>query len=824
MTSRKSFQNNFGYAYRTGLRDNVLFPALNMLFLLFFFVLQPLLGVFRQTTTQDASGQFVSVDLKKQYAFVFSTGLEYTRYFVLAVLLIAGVLTGIAVFRFITGKKTVNVYYSLGITRAKLFTAKYLSGLTLLFASVFVPMLASLVLNIVYLGVNKYMLLACLYEAVGMFSLAAVAYSLTAAVFTTVGTVFEGGLFSAILLFFPEMLFTCLGILIQKLVVGAPYGFVFGSERMELTDSFEPFNPLRYFSEGLYVYSTATAKHELNSYDSDSLMSWAAPSFLRPLLWLAVAAALFGLGVLLYKRRKAEIGGFIGTNKALNFIGIFIVAFFGFTEAYNILNARGMALAIAVGAAVFCVIYAVLSLLLLRNFKQFAKDLVALPIQLVVTALIFTFFATGYFGAANRVPKAEDVSYAQISAVYADSVYKKQTEYMRYSSYSYNGSSSFIQPTSTPFGKYESARDIEFIRSVHQKLVEAGRTEPQLLNDDYNGTRQVAVQMEYVLKNGKVIRRAYYGVDEATLRELAKICETDYYKSELENLFKSPLKAVEEPKRDEFGRVTSGDYNAYMQYKYMRQLRESDIIRIYNKSLSVSTMPKLTDAQKQTLLDCLYKDLSALTAENRYAGKNVLGAISFTRADMVAAEYGVDEPVTVVEGAEVSDDGTVVWDGKEVPMDDFVGLYWMDNIPVFLLTSDMPATVQFLKNTGYFDALSAKPEIQKVRIQKVAYVFSPYLTWINGNRANAGFEFLAESSETDEYDEGNDVYGMVASTDAAVIKQLYEAAVPRAIAQPQDYMVTFFTADNKTSMYVSADQMPETLKKQVADKADVHMW
>lgn len=822
MTSRKSFQNNFGYAYRTGLRSNVLFPVINAGVLLFFFVLQPLLGVFRQTVTENESGQFAAIDLKKQYAFLFSSGLEYTRYFVLAVLLIAGVLTGIQAFRFITGKKTVNVYYSLGITRAKLFTAKYLSGLTLLCAAVVIPMLGSLALNIVYLGVNKYMLTAFLYETVGMFSLTAFAYTLTAVVFTTVGTVFEGGLFSSILLLFPEMLFTCLGILIQKLVVGAPYGFVFGSERMELAGSFEPFNPLRYFSEGLYVYSAASAKHELTDYNSGNLIPWTAPSFLRPLLWLAFTAALFGLGVLLYKRRKAEIGGFIGTNKALNFIGIFIVAFFGFTEAYNILNERGMALAIAVGAAVFCVIYAILSLLLLRNFKQFAKDLVALPIQLVVTALIFAFFATGYFGAANRVPEAEDISYAQISSVYADSVYKEQTVYMN--DFTYIGSSSFIQPTSIPFGKYESARDVEFIRSVHQKLIEAGRTDPQLLNDDYNGTRQVAVQMEYVLKNGKVIRRAYYGVDEATLRELTKICETDYYKSELDKLFKSPLKAVEEPKRDEFGRVTSGDYNAYTQYTYMRQLRESDIIRIYNKSLSVSTVPELTDAQKQTLLDCLYKDLSALTAENRYAGKNVLGAISFTRADMVAAEYGVDEPVTAVEGAEVTDDGTVVWDGKEVPMDDFVGLYWMDNIPVFLLTSDMPTTVQFLKDAGYFDALSAKPEIQKVKIQKVAYIFPPYLTWINGNRDNAGFEFLAESSETGEYDEGNDVYGMVTSTDAAVIKQLYAAAVPRAIAQPQDYMVTFFTADNKTSMYVSADQMPETLKKQVAEKADTYMW
>lgn len=230
------FQNNFGYAFYTGLRENALFAVLNAVFLALFFCVMPIQTFMSTTQTDFETGKVSIIEYSKVYAFLFAPQLQYFRYFIIAVLLGVGILMGIAAFRFITGKKTVNVYYSLGIKRQKLFAAKYLSGLTLIAGSVLVPMVVSLIANIAVLGFNKFMLPAFFYLLLTMFSLVAVSYTLTALVFSAVGTVFEGILFSGVVLLTPEILFSSMEILIKKLVFGTPLGSVFraicGSARL----------------------------------------------------------------------------------------------------------------------------------------------------------------------------------------------------------------------------------------------------------------------------------------------------------------------------------------------------------------------------------------------------------------------------------------------------------------------------------------------------------------------------------------------------------------------------------------------------------------
>ena len=268
--------------YRTGLRSNALFAALNAAVLFLFFDLVPILFFRDSTNVNHETGQVTVVNFKEQYSFLFSTEMTFSRYLVLAALLGVGLLMGIATFRFITGKKTVNVYYSLGIKRTRLFTAKYLSGLTLVALSVAVPMLVSLIINLVVLGVNRYMMYAFFYLLIGMFSVVAFSYTLTAVVFTTVGTAFEGVLFSGVLLLFPEILFTCLQVFIRKLVLGTPLGVEFsdglylGENTAEtLTKQFAQFNPLRYLSKGLYTYAQGAAGGKLTDYnDGSNMLSW----------------------------------------------------------------------------------------------------------------------------------------------------------------------------------------------------------------------------------------------------------------------------------------------------------------------------------------------------------------------------------------------------------------------------------------------------------------------------------------------------------------------------------------------------------------------
>lgn len=839
MTSPKSLQNNFGYAYRTGLRDNALFAALNAAFLFFCFALTPILYFREKTSVNRETGVITNINFKEKYTFLFSDTMVYSRYLVIAALLGVGLLMGIATFRFITGKKTVNVYYSLGIKRTRLFTAKYLSGLTLVGLSVAVPMLVALLVNLVVLGANRYLFNAFFYLLIGMFSVVAFSYTLTAVVFTTVGTAFEGVLFSGILLLFPEILFSCLQVFIRKLVFGTPLGVNFSNSYIymgetsaqTLTKQYPQFNPLRYLSQGLYTYSQGAAGGKLSDYnDGSNLIAWKSPDFLVPIIWLLVTGALFAFGVYFYERRKAEIGGFIGKNKVLNFIGIFLIGTFGFATVFNLLQSKGTAIAIAVGAVVFIVIYAVLSLILLRNLRQFVKDLPALPIQLALTALIFVFFATGYFGAANKIPETADIASAQISLPYQNYQLQASGDYYGY----------YIAGMQTadtaPKGNYTESQDIEFVRGVHKMLVEAGKTDPTVLDENFNGVYPVSVKIAYTLKNGKQVLRNYYGVSEDILHALQQADKTAYQQSVLNRIFKDELKKVERPKDDGMnGTLSNGDITAYNEYRKIRAVRESEDIRLYNKTLSTETRMELTAEQRQTLRDCLYKDLSAQTPENHYNPQESLGLITFNLiydAEDVfdgteQSSVVVPEGVTAVYGAEDVIVDTVGGEDGEFAEDDvFTGKTTTDSLPNFFITADMVNTVEFLKSVGYQDALTGDKTLKAVYGTKVTERFSNYHydLWVADGDSFA-CAFVGESSTSDNYAEFTGNYDGMSSadkptvyktTDSAMMQAIYKGIVTCAELRPNDYIVILeYTDGTYAKAYVRAEKMPDTAKTEI---------
>lgn len=834
MTSPKSLQNNFGYAYRTGLRDNALFAVLNAVVMFFSFCLTPILVFREKTSVNQETGQVTNINFKEQYTFLFSDNMTYMRYFVIAALLGVGLLMGIATFRFITGKKTINVYYSLGIKRTRLFTAKYLSGLTLVGLSVAVPMLVALLANLVALGANRYLFTAFFYLLFGMFSVVAFSYTLTAMVFTTVGTAFEGVLFSGILLLFPEILLTCLQVFIRKLVLGTPLGADFsnsyvhmGETTMEtLPKQYAQLNPLRYMSKGLYTYSQGGVVGKLSDYNNGgNLVAWKNPDFLVPIIWLLVTAALFAFGAFFYERRKAEIGGFIGKNKVLNFIGIFLVGIFGFATAFDLLQSQGTAIALAVGAVVFVVIYAVLSLVLLRNVRQFVKDLPALPVQLALTALIFVFFATGYFGAANKIPETADIASAQISLPYQN--YQLQEENDWY----YIGGMQTAD--ASPKGNYTEGKDIEFVRNIHKMLVEAGKTDPTVLDENFNGVYPVSVKIVYTLKNGKQVLRNYYGASEDILHALQQADKTAYQQSVLNRIFKEELKKVEPPKSGGLnGTISGGDMADYNEYRYIRAVRESEDIRLYNKTLTTETKLELTAEQRQTLLDCLYKDLTAQTPENHYNPQESLGLITFylianEDADMPQTDAVVYEDVTAVYGAEPAiDDKVVSEDGVFAEEDVFTGKTVDSGVPNFFITADMVNTVEFLKSVGYQNALTGDKTLKAVYGTKVTERFrASYYDRMVADGDSFACEFIGESSKGDNYADITGLWQEMApadkptvykTTDAAMMQAIYDGIVTRAELRPNDYIVVLEYADGTyAKAYVRAEKMPDAAKAEI---------
>lgn len=833
MTSPKSLQNNFGYAYRTGLRDNALFAVLNAVVMFLSFCLTPILVFREKTSVNQETGQVTNINFKEQYTFLFSDNMTYMRYFVIAALLGVGLLMGIATFRFITGKKTINVYYSLGIKRTRLFTAKYLSGLTLVGLSVAVPMLVALLANLVALGANRYLFTAFFYLLFGMFSVVAFSYTLTAMVFATVGTAFEGVLFSGILLLFPEILLTCLQVFIRKLVLGTPLGADFsnsyvhmGETTMEtLPKQYAQLNPLRYMSQGLYTYSQGGVVGKLSDYNNGgNLVAWKNPDFLVPIIWLLVTAALFAFGMFFYERRKAEIGGFIGKNKVLNFVGIFLVGIFGFAMAFDLLRSKGTAIALAVGAVVFVVIYAVLSLVLLRNVRQFVKDLPALPVQLALTALIFVFFATGYFGAANKIPETADIASAQISLPYQNYQLQEANDWY------YIGGMQTAD--ASPKGNYTEGKDIEFVRNIHKMLVDAGKTDPTVLDGNFNGVYPVSVKIVYTLKNGKQVLRNYYGASEDILHALQQADKTAYQQSVLNRIFKEELKKVEPPKSGGLnGTISGGDMADYNEYRYIRAVRESEDIRLYNKTLTTETKLELTAEQRQTLLDCLYKDLTAQTPENHYNPQESLGLITFyliadEDAAMPQTDAVVYEDATAVYGAETAiDDKVVSEDGVFAEEDVFTGKTVDSGVPNFFITADMVNTVAFLKSVGYQNALTGDKTLKAVYGTKVTERFrDSHYDRLVADGDSFACEFIGESS-TGIYADITGLWQDMApadkptvykTTDAVMMQAIYDGIVTRAELRPNDYIVVLEYADGTyAKAYVRAEKMPDAAKTEI---------
>lgn len=825
MTSQKSFKNNFGYAFYTGLRENALFAVLNAVFLALFFCVMPIQTFMSTNQTDFETGKVSIIEYSKVYAFLFAPQLQYFRYFIIAVLLGVGILMGIAAFRFITGKKTVNVYYSLGIKRQKLFAAKYLSGLTLIAGSVLVPMVVSLIANIAVLGFNKFMLPAFFYLLLTMFSLVAVSYTLTALVFSAVGTVFEGILFSGVVLLTPEILFSSMEILIKKLVFGTPLGSVFSGDIWfgtvaHLTSQFAALNPLRYAAAGLCAYSQATAAGKITDYDTGEPVAWALPNFLTPALWVAVAGALFVLGMVVYKRRKAEIGGFIGKNRVLNFLIVFLVAFYGFVQTYNALEFNSKALAVLAGLLVFVVIYAALTLLLLRNLRQFAKNLYTLPIQIVLTAIIFTFFATGYFGAANRIPETSEIAYAKISTLYENDLLTEGTQNMYIAG-------NLKAPDVVPDGKYETEKDINFIRDFHEKLVRIGRTEPTMLNEGYNSVRPVSVRIVYVLKDGKEVKRNYYGVSDALLSELQNLDKSDYYQTQLNRIFNEPLEKVEMPKR-EGENYTNRGWSEYNRYRNILAVRESKDIRLYNRALGTEIKMELTDAQRQTLREALYKDLRAQSVKDHYTPENPLGLISFTLLPD-GTENGME--TTIING--------MVMQSVDTASEDEVTTLSPDgSLPQFFVTEAMTNTVNFLKSAGYYDALTATPTVQAIRVIKVSQLYE-YSYLASALRRGDAFacEYIGErrteafTDMTGDYESrwpatsgtsnGTTIFQ---TTDAKTIASIFRVAKTRYVVNPEDYIVIFAYPDGVySSAYVCVDDMPDNIKTEV-EQNHLNVW
>lgn len=830
MTTKKYSADPFRFTFLEGLKSAAAAPALlNAGAFLIATLLLPLY-LLRQAETEvigNGVSETAKLGARGKFTYLFMPYSDVLSIVMIVFVVIFSIFAAIFTFRFITSKKTVNVYYSLGITRERLYFSKYLSGLTLMALSIILPFLGSLIVNISFLGSSPALIKAFFFYMLTYLAIAFVSFSIAAAVFSSVGTMFEAAVFTVILLFLPTIFFYCLQALMNVYVYGNPYGVSFLEANssltftkdviVSLTESFSFLSPLFFAKSGLMMFGSLDRSGKENlllsgDFGTTSTVS-GSPDLLPSLLWLIAALGIALLGMWIFKKRRAEICGFIGTNRVLNSVGIFILGFFALCVSVSMLQDFTW-IALAVGAGVFAVIYIVLSLLLLRDVKKFLRGLWRLPAQLGVSALILALFATGLFGFASKAPALSSVKSAKVTFGGMGDEYAISTQFGNL-----DRNSNFMN-TGALVNALTTEGDIEKALSL-QKLA--------MVKADSDSATTNTVQFVYTLKDGRTFARSYSCVSTECYSALSLLESTDFYRERLKEVFTGAMKEAD-TEADEAPSGTVTDLNAQSIFQAQQLLRgDTSTVTVLSSLLTTSKDLSLTTAQQQDLTTALYNDLQKRTAQQKYTpNERPLLFLNFFCVDTdlngnEKYEAGVSEPVKTAGQKSATSayhslfsliyhcDGTCDDSGN-----DYQSM-------LIAVTKDMAETTALLEKFGVMEKLSETADFNEVTLIS-ASSFSERINTKSDLNANYQYSWLKSNmsrlflgSYLDDNDATNSLmYEFVSEgkkiTDRAMIAELLKKA-QTVYENPKNqgwYLV--FNGDSKKGTgiyYLPAASMPE---------------
>lgn len=552
-------KNTFNFSVFYAIKKNFIIPLISMFGLLVMLISNflEMSGAINDAKLESIrTGQSIREILGKsaRYIFIYSSedmyGYNFFTEFISVFIVIAAALLGIMLFRFVTSKKTVNVYYSLGIKRVELYGARYLAGVVMLFASIVVPMLIMTFVNIYFFGSSAMLWKACFYYILHFSVIAFAAFSIAAAVSGCVGTVIESVGFSAVLIAFPSIVMMCVEEIVPALLLGASgNGIVYyNGDYLENSISNTIFGRilanvdlLSLNREGFFSIGCAISK--------ETIKSWKLPSFSPYIFWIIGIAVFLLFGILMFKNRKAEICGFMGRNKVLNFTVCALLSFSAFSLISSYTNHTitvgdkeitisiwVMALA---GALISFIVFSVVELLLTRSFKAYRKSLKIVPVHIALMLVLIFSLYTGFFGYSSRMPDIEDVESVEISAPASLTGGTQKNDL--YNCYGQVNWWKDYHKDSIPNAYYlnsdsyllEGIKDRAFIRNVmdiHQKIIDSGwitKESPDERLDYSNRSVSVNLVIRYKLKDGTDFVRSYSRVPLEIYESLFQIEDSD---------------------------------------------------------------------------------------------------------------------------------------------------------------------------------------------------------------------------------------------------------------------------------------------------------
>lgn len=722
---KKKYKNTFWFSVAHAMKKNFILPLLTFAVSMFFYLSNFCWEKIREAKeTASIKGQDVLKIMRDAYeVFIFDSeqaAYNPLLYIFPALLVVISILLGVLLFRFVTNKKTVNVYYSLGIKRADLYTARLLAGVFMMLAAVLVPLAVSLGLNLHYFGSSVMLWRTFLFYAVHNVICVLAGLTISAAVSSCVGTVVESIGFSAVLAAFPSVVTMCVNYGVPAILNGAPaityYGIYpaassYGELHFDITGSTVFGRIISHINLLMLNRSSFINSSSVEAMTKEAAKKWAAPSLTPYILWAVLIAAFFVFGLFMFKRRKAEICGFPGRSAVLNFV-LCMIASFGAASliiyfiAYTSQISRWIMIALVIVAAFL--VFVILDVILHLSFKVLKKDWKIGLVHVGLMAAFLLSLYTGFFGYSSRVPDVQSIESASISAPnalmgsyklgnglrsgYNSNLYYFGEDGLKDYYYVGNRSNSLVED-------FKDKDDINTVREIHKAMIKAGNiNEMNCDPDDYSKrvTSQKVI-IKYKLKNGRELVRVYNYVPLTDYPTLYTLEDTKNWNSKIKN--------------------------------ELLNIDSENVIPI----LFSAQMDKRTAVDEELtagLARAIYNDISTLSSD-KFLTSNAkyLGSVAFyvsRQNTQEEAYYGstttVTEPMPepgIEEDPDMSrQDKVNELSAHGESSGHYISLGDYSTVPI---TSEMTNTISFLKEHGLYEKLTDESPIVSVRVKDMGH-------------------------------------------------------------------------------------------------------
>lgn len=555
MTLKKSSVNPFSFTFWHTCKKNFIIPVVLFIFGIYAFPSAPFSWI-SHINEVIKSGNSDGYSLLKNTMFVLAReDVQYTGLFLDVLCCVFAALLAVSIFRYAMSKKAVNVYFSLGISRKNMFLSKYLSGVIMLFVSTFVPVMISVIVNIVYFGSNYMLWINALYLFATYFGYMLYCYTVTVMVCCNVGTVFEAIVFGLTLAAIPvviELLFeTFFGNLVYGSIATREYFY----DIAKINGVFRFGSSEKFFTTKLLYFSTVDFQEsvEFIRYTDEKYLM---PDFLSVAIKYVLWAVYFIASSYSYKRRKAEIAGFLGTNTVITSICTFVISAAVIFIAGEIFlsYSRNLTATILICIAILIVVYAVIELVSHRNIKVFFKKMWKLPVHIGVLCVIIAVFSTGFFGYSSKVPEVSEVKSAAISTCTDDMFLfdfntsgawsgtndsSYLSNHIANKTYTADYALTMDEASAAIIEDFTEPEEIEKIIGIHKKLIELKNAEA---GEGY-GKRitENIIAVSYTLKDGSKLERLFLISNDEIRQQLAALTRTENYINKSADFFLNHL-------------------------------------------------------------------------------------------------------------------------------------------------------------------------------------------------------------------------------------------------------------------------------------------